>query len=67
MHPGQSKMHPTSTAGCIGIKINVISQRQKNAVPLRFRGFRKSRENCASTASFFLSKSEASRGASGLV
>ena len=36
--------------------------RQKNAVPLRFRGFRKSRENCASTASFFLSETEDSRG-----
>ena len=41
--------------------------RQKNAVPLRFRGFRKYRENCASAASFFLSKSEDSRGSSDLV
>jgi len=41
--------------------------RQKNSVPFRFRGFRKSRENCTSTESFFLSKSEVSRGISDLV
>ena len=41
--------------------------RQKNSAPFRFRGLRKSRENCTSAESFFLSKSEDSRGSSDLV
>ena len=40
--------------------------RQKNSAPFRFRGLRKSRENCTSAESFFLSKSEVSRGTSDL-
>ena len=41
--------------------------RQKNSAPFRFRGLRKSRENCTSAESFFLSKSEDPRGSSDLV
>ena len=54
--------------------MNTRTKRQKNAVPLRFRGLRKSmatrekratnkacRENCASAASFFLSETGVSR------
>ena len=37
--------------------------RQKNSAPFRFRGLRKSRENCTSAESFFLSETGASRGA----
>ena len=44
-----------------------LPPRQRNAAPFRFRGLRKSRENCSSAASFFLSKSEDSRGSSDLV
>ena len=39
-------------------------RRQKNSAPLRFRGLRKSRENCVSAESFFLSETELSRGSS---
>ena len=38
-------------------------RRRKNAAPFRFRGFRKSRENCISAASFLLSKSDPLRWA----
>ena len=46
-----------------GIVINIPGvgsppPRQKNAAPFRFRGLRKSRENCISAASFFLSNSD---------
>ena len=43
---------PGSDLDCPG------APRQKNAAPLRFRGFRKRRENCASAASFFLPQIE---------
>ena len=52
----------------VGSDLNCLgAPRQKNSAPFRFRGFRKSRENCISAASFFLSKSEVSRGTSDLV
>ena len=42
---------------------------QKNSAPFRFRGLRKSRENCTSAESFFLSETGVSRGTpvSGLI
>ena len=47
--------------------IRVRPTRQKNSAPFRFRGLRKSRGNCTSAESFFLSKPEDSRGSSDLV
>ncbi len=38
--------------------------RQKNSASFRFRGLRKSRENCISAEFFFLSETELSRGSS---
>ena len=52
-----------------GVQVRPLlpAPRQKNSAPFRFRGLRKSRENCTSAESFFLSKSEDSRGSSDLV
>ena len=59
----------------VWVRVPPPAPRQKNAVPLRFRGLRKCmatrgkratnkacRENCASAASFFLSETGVSRG-----
>ena len=40
---------------CAGLRFG--KRRQKNSVPFRFRGLRKRRENCISTESFFLFRS----------
>ena len=41
---------------CITVQVQVLlpAPRQKNSAPFRFRGLRKSRENCTSAESFFL-------------
>ena len=47
-----------------GVQAPEGAPRQKNSAPLRFRGLRKSRENCVSAESFFLSDPQVSRGTS---
>jgi len=58
--PSQARPHAKLISGsdldCSG------APRQKNSAPFRFRGLRKSRENCTSAESFFLSETEVSRG-----
>ena len=41
-----------------GVQVQILlpAPRQKNSAPFRFRGLRKSRENCISAESFFLSQ-----------
>ena len=62
---------PDSKSGSLArgswVRIPPCPPRQKNPAPFRFRGLRKSRENCISAVSFFLSKTEVSRGTSVLV
>ena len=48
----------------VWVRVPPPAPRQKNSAPFRFRGLRKSRENCTSAASFFLSETEVSRGTS---
>ena len=40
------------------VRVPPPAPRQKNSAPFRFRGLRKSRENCTSAESFFLSQIE---------
>ena len=46
----------------VWVRVPPPAPRQKNSVPFRFRGLRKSRENCTSAESFFLSETGVSRG-----
>ncbi len=46
----------------VPVRVRSPAPRQKNSAPFRFRGLRKSRENCTSAASFFLSETGVSRG-----
>ena len=55
-------MHPLTREGAL-YQTCRADTRQKNSAPFRFRGLRKSRENCTSAESFFLSETGASRGA----
>ena len=48
----------------VWVRVPPPAPRQKNSAPFRFRGLRKSRENCTSAASFFLSETEVSQGTS---
>ena len=46
----------------VPVRVRSPAPRQKNSAPFRFRGLRKSRENCTSAESFFLSETGVSRG-----
>ena len=48
----------------VWVRVPPPAPRQKNSAPFRFLGLRKSRENCTSAESFFLSETEVSWGTS---